>query len=116
MMNALEPGEELTTYHPRSFVDLKAFVDLVPALYHMHGNLWSFLMEKDISECILSFLQQEEFDQRLMELQKNTASETTFRKRFFHWFNAFMVMKYVHFARDKHYPNVVVDEVAQYPA
>ncbi len=49
------------------------------------------------------FLETHEFAQKLKEMRANTESDEAFRKRFFRWFNGFMAMKYIHYARDHHY-------------
>ena len=56
----------------------------------------------------------QEFDKKLLEIRGNTADIKTFTKRFFHWFNAFLLMKYAHFARDHYYENIVVEEAANW--
>jgi hypothetical protein len=40
------------------------------------------------------------------------ASREAFVKRFFRWFNAFRLMKYTHFARDRFYPDIPVTRAA----
>ncbi|HLF63983.1 MAG TPA: hypothetical protein VI603_09525 [Saprospiraceae bacterium] len=109
MTTALE-GAPLTTYNPQSFIDLKAFIDVVPELYAFKGDLQNFFIQRDISLCVMHFLQENHFDKKLAELQSNTASQRSFMKRFFHWFDAFLLMKYVHYARDGWYGNVEVGE------
>ena len=45
-------------------------------------------------------------------MKKNATSEKHFVKLFFNWFNAFRVLKYMHFARDSYYPDVVISEAS----
>jgi hypothetical protein len=44
---------------------------------------------------IRSFLNAKEWKDRITEIQKNTAGEEAFRKRFFGWFNMFRIVKYL---------------------
>jgi len=44
---------------------------------------------------IRSFLNAKEWKNRITEIQKNTAGEEAFRKRFFGWFNMFRIVKYL---------------------
>ena len=37
----------------------------------------------------------------MSEIRRNTSSEAAFRKRFFQWFDGFLAMKFVHYARDR---------------
>jgi hypothetical protein len=48
----------------------------------------------------------------MVEIFENTSTETAFRKRFFHWFDGFQAMKFVHHARDHHYGERDVSEEA----
>ena len=41
-------------------------------------------------------------------------SPEAFRTRFFRWFNAFQLMKFVHHARDHFYPDCEADEAARW--
>ncbi len=116
MTTAMESGAQLTTYNPQSFIDLKTFIEVAPDLYVFDGDLQKFLIDRNISSCVRQFLEENLFDKKLAELQSNTASQSSFMKRFFHWFDAFLLMKYVHFARERWYPNVLVDIVGHYPA
>jgi hypothetical protein len=111
MNDLLTSGERLTTYNPQSFIDLKVFVILGPLLYDAEDDIWSILRENHVSSCVIEFLRENNFDEKLKELKNNTASEKAFVKRFFRWFDAFRLMKYLHWARDRWYPNVRVDEV-----
>jgi hypothetical protein len=52
------------------------------------------------------------FENKIEEIRKNTTNYLNFEKRFFTFFNAFTVLKYVHFARDNSYPNLPVKEEA----
>ncbi len=86
-----------TTYHPDVFEVLKRFFALVPQLYN--GNLPS--LEKPLQ----AFLQ-DEIEDRLLEIKRNSSSVQAFTQRFFRWFNAFKILKFVHFARDEYYANI----------
>ena len=56
------------------------------------------------------------FEEKLREMRENTASDEAFRGRFFRWFNGFMAMKYIHFARDNLYSaRPVLDEARRLP-
>jgi hypothetical protein len=58
------------------------------------------------------FLKEQGWGGRLKEIASQTKGPEAFRKRFFRWFDAFMVMKWVHFARDHQYGAPPVEEVA----
>ncbi|HKQ40470.1 MAG TPA: hypothetical protein VJ063_20535, partial [Verrucomicrobiae bacterium] len=63
-----------------------------------------------------TFLEAQDFEGKLREIRDNSASEGAFRNRFFRWFNGFLAMKWIHFARDNSYgPRPVLDEARRLP-
>lgn len=101
MLGALHHGVEITTYSPQSFEALRDFIQIVPELYQPQKDIYIFLTSRGISGCLIAFLQKNTFQQKLEELRMHTASPGAFLKRFFHWFDAFLLMKYVHWMRDE---------------
>ncbi len=101
------------TYHPQSFVDLKVFFDQLEDFYQANKQQFPKLMEK-LPKSIFDFLIQINFQQKLQEIRSNTSNYAKFYNRFFRWFNAFMLMKYVHFARDHHYSNLKIVDAAKW--
>lgn len=105
-----EQGTYLT-YNLSSFFDLKTFFDQIPTLYKIQAEQYVAFVEK-LPPSIAAFLQQFDYVDKWREIKAHTASRKAFVTRFFKWFNAFMLMKYVHFARDQYYPNVEVGTAA----
>jgi len=106
----LENREAYNTYHPQTFKDLKALFKIVPSLFTT-----PFLEIKEkLSPCLNEFLDLQQVEQKLDEIKGNTTTAKAFTKRFYHWFNAFLLMKFAHFARDHYYENVVVGEAASW--
>lgn len=101
------------TYAPESFVDLKAFFKIIPKLQSIDNQQIESILQQ-LPASIQAFLIEVDFENNLIEIKKNTANSASFRNRFFRWFNAFMLMKYVHFTRDHYYPNVPVAEASQW--
>lgn len=94
-----EEKQELMSYNPNSFIDLKAFCKAVPGLHN----------EKNaIPKTVQAFLDTIDFEENLTNIKKNSKSQQHFVEVFFKWFNAFKVLKYMHFARDNFYPDVPV--------
>ncbi|MBI2282011.1 MAG: glycosyltransferase [Bacteroidetes bacterium] len=104
MQNYLS-GEQknYTTYAIQSFLDLKKLVENLETLY---------LKEIDLPEPVLAYLKTISFNENLQKIRQNSTSVTHFKQLFFNWFNAFKVLKFVHFARDNYYPEVSVFEAA----
>lgn len=94
-----------STYDLRSFVDVKSFLMIVDRVYD-EGNLNDLMHQKDLPVSIQSFLNDQDFPNRIPDLIQYGTKKDTFLKRFFNWFNAFRVLKFVHYSRDHFYPNV----------
>ncbi len=103
--NFIEKKEEtFKTYSFSTFEDLKVF--FTADLYENTIDLNLF------SEAIKQFLTENDFQEKLKEIKNNTTSKQQFQKRFFDWFDGFMILKFVHFARDNYYPNnFILEEV-----
>jgi hypothetical protein len=102
-------GKPFLTHAPASFVDLKVFLSQVEVLYSEGFEK----VKKDLSSAVLSFLEEEEFSDKLNEIKANTNSKDAFIKRFFVWFDAFRAMKYVHFVRDNFYADMSVENAVR---
>lgn len=89
--------QELTTYNVQAFKDLKHFVEIIPELYQSD--------EVEIPKTISAFLNEIDYSESLPKIRDNSTSVEHFVKQFFNWFNAFKVLKYIHFTRDNFYPN-----------
>ena len=94
---------EMLSYNPKSFIDLREFANVLPQL---------FLKEVKTPESVQAFLVTIDFEENLINIRKNSKSETHFTEVFFKWFNAFKVLKYMHFARDNCFPDVLISEGA----
>ena len=103
--------EVLTTYAPQSFIDLASFFKIIPSLFQEKTKPFEST-NADLSEAVQHFLILINFKDKLNEIRGNTTNLRNFKQRFFRWFNAFMVMKYLHFCRDNHYQNLSVEEAA----
>lgn len=101
------------TYHPKSFEALKAFLKLVPKFYEAPKEEVDDLISQ-LPKGVLEFLESVKFESKLAEIQSNTTNLSNFKSRFFQWFNAFQVMKFLHYLRDHYYENVEVNEAAQW--
>jgi len=109
----VQSGEALTTYAPQSFVDLQALFKITADLF----KIKSATLEEQIagfSKAVQAFLVLINFSEKLKEIQNNTTNLKSFEQRFFRWFNAFMVMKYLHFCRDNFYENEPVADAARW--
>ncbi len=97
----VEDDRTYSVYNPKSFEDLKVFFSQTTTFWNnerfeLPGSIEQFLDDKVKSE--------------IDGIRKQTTSFPSFQKRFFHWFDAFKILKYIHFARDHWYENVHLKE------
>ena len=100
--------ENLFTYNPQSFEDLRQFATLIK----VHKTAFSRQHFVSLSSILKEFLLQNDFWNKLNEVIINS-NEITFLSRFYKWFNAFKTLKFVHYARDNVYHNITVKKAAK---
>jgi glycosyltransferase involved in cell wall biosynthesis len=105
--------KSLTTYSPQTFVDLKAFTDQVEQLWLITDADLVTLLE-DLPSCIQSFLVNNRFANSLTSIKNNSATQATFTDRFYRWFDAFKLLKYVHYARDHYHANIPILKASEW--
>ena len=102
-------NKELLTYHPQVFDDLKVFFKKIPQFYSSE-NIESLI--KDFPAALSEFLISKDVEIKIIEIKDNSASLPFFIKRFYQWFNGFMILKFVHFARDNYYQQMEIGEAS----
>ncbi len=107
----LETGEALRTYDPRSFQDLRTLFRSVDELYGLQEPDFVPLVAK-LPESVRSFLATLPAWERMREIQSNVTTPEGFRIRFFRWFDAFLIMKFLHHSRDHFYPDCEIGPAA----
>ncbi|MEO1514372.1 MAG: hypothetical protein AAFV95_05145 [Bacteroidota bacterium] len=106
---ALQSVDEYQTYSLASFRELKGFFDGLPQWYEQPALC---LTSANEGTAIRQYLQRIDGPSRMEDIKRHTSSYESFRKRFFRWFDAFHIMKFVHFARDEAHPNAAVQQAA----
>jgi hypothetical protein len=94
-----EERQELLSYNPKSFIDLKSFCESIPDLYNEINS---------IPASVQAFLDKIDFEENLVNIKNNSKSQQHFVEVFFKWFNAFKVLKYMHYARDHYYRDIPI--------
>lgn len=101
-------NKEVYSYNFQSFIDLKNFVDNVPSLYDNMKNI------NALPPSISDFLNTINFTQNLQKIINNSTNKEHFVQLFFNWFNAFKVLKCVHYLRDNYYASNPIIVTANY--
>ena len=109
----LNTKKSYRTYHPELFHHLKAFRSDVPALFEAKEHQVQTLFQ-NWHPSLQAFLEEQDFHANLQEIRSHSAKQDTFENRFFRWFNAFRLMKYLHHARENGFPDVPVGEAAEW--
>lgn len=92
----------LKTYSLEAFLDLKSFFVIIDNFYLAEEKAINQYLEK-IPKSIRQFLLENNFYSKIIEINVNTSSLKNFRKRFFNWFNAFLIIKYMHYVHPAYY-------------
>ncbi len=111
MDNLLKTNNLLLTHPIIIFDQIKEFFDGLPHLWNQTPTQAATFL-KTLAPAVQDFLSSNNIHERIQDTQKHTASQAAFIKRFFNWFDGFVMMKYVHFARDVYYPDEPVLSVA----
>jgi hypothetical protein len=104
------PEKGFYTYSLTAFKYLARFFQCIPEFYITSPELVT--LGGTIPYVMIDFLSGYFFDERIMEIRNNSKGISSFEKRFYRWFNAFMVLKFVHFVRDNAHKNVRVELAA----
>jgi len=101
-----EKTESYMSYRPLSFMMLKEMVDRLPEMYENQK------FSSDLPKPLLAYLATIDGDNNLTMIIKNTSDYPSFEKRFWNWFDAFQLMKYLHFVREESSPDLPVMEAS----
>lgn len=95
--------EDLTlTYRFDAFLDLKILFDHVDSFYNVSSNRYTEILTS-LPQSIQEYLNAVSFEEKLAEINRNSATPESFRKRFFQVFDAFHVLKFLNMAHESHY-------------
>lgn len=97
------------TYNIQAFIDLKVLFTSHREFYHMSGEMLTAFPEM-LPLPLRIFMEVDELISGIASLRSNCASEVVFSQRFFHLFNAFKILKFVHFGHRGYYERQSLDE------
>ncbi len=101
----LSSNQIFSSYDPKSFIPLLNLSDLLDKYYHQNVNLFPNLLDSYNwnNHAINYFINEFMIQEKLNECRENASSFELFKKRFYQKFDAFILMKYVHYMRDNIY-------------
>ena len=98
-----EPDGIMNVYSRRSFYELKRLFDMLESFYGMEEEELLSMIQK-LDNSLVEFLMMNDFTVEVADCNRNSASTASFKKRFFHHFNAFRIIKYLNFVHPDPFP------------
>ncbi|AWW00467.1 hypothetical protein [Arcticibacterium luteifluviistationis] len=96
MLKYEEEGFKWQTYNPEAFLILKPFLERRISFYESDVDF------SGLHEGLKAYLASINAKEKIELIKENVASLDAFEKRFFQFFDAFQLMKYLHFLRDEY--------------
>lgn len=94
--------EDILTYDFNSWLTLVPLFSGVEFIFSANSNelnTWTNNLHPALKQFLLNY----DFNLKIDEIKSNTSSLESFRKRFFFWFDAFMLLKYLNFAHENYF-------------
>jgi hypothetical protein len=102
-----ENGDLTMTYNFAAFQDLKVLFDMVDTLFR--NSVGAGFMSS-LPASVQEHLRMLEFSDKLSEINRNSSSLASFRKRFFQFFDGFVILRFLNLAHQKYYPQQNLSE------
>lgn len=96
-------------YNPLAFEIVKHFIENINLLPQN-------IIPKNINSILLDFLNENNFQQALENMNQNSCNQSTFNKRFYTWFDAFRLLKFLNFAHLHYIEKIPIETAAAYIA
>lgn len=97
--------DELLTYHPDAFQVFGMLDDYLQGLYHQEDG--------SSSSSLLTYFRENGLESVVEQLRNQSKNVGDFKHRFFQWFNAFSLMKYLHHVHDGEFEKVNISVAIQ---
>ena len=97
--------ETFKTYNLNAFTDLGFLFSSLPEITHKkRTDIITYYLT--LPDTIRFFISQKRFLNKICEINNNTSTPHTFKKRFFNWFNEFRIIKFLNFVHQDFYQRV----------
>lgn len=106
------PSKDYLFYHPSVFIALRYFLLLQDHLWSSQ-ELSKLLMNipSTYRDTVRQWCETSHFEELIRKKRLMLKSEPTFRKFLHDWFDGFKTLKFIHFARDRHFPSAPLEEM-----
>jgi hypothetical protein len=105
-------SRQLKTYAPESFLLLKSFFENTGKLFRA-GQMETERILSSVAEPLKEFLIVNKAASAIDEINRNCSTAGSFNKRFYMWFNAFRVIKYLNYSQRTTFNPVPVEAAAR---
>jgi hypothetical protein len=113
MSKWMKEEDDLTlTYNFAAFQNLKCLFDQVDSFFRITAEELSVRMSS-LPDSIHQYLQSIDFKSKLSEVNQNSSSLFSFRKRFFQFFDGFVILRFLNFAHQNYYLRQDLPEAIQ---
>jgi len=106
-----EAGKTWMTYNINAFGELKILFSKTELLFACDEDQL-FKTFQDLPEGLKLFIREDEWNNKIAEIKKNTSGLQSFRKRFYNWFNMFMIVRYLNTVHLQLFQKVPANEAA----
>lgn len=96
----------MTSYNPRSFIALKEWITRIEPLL-AESDIGALAQPAD--QLLKEYLNSNNFHEAVVSIIKNSKPGIARVKKFYNWFDAFRLFKYLHYARDNGRPDLSID-------
>jgi hypothetical protein len=103
----LDSEAEFMTYNPESFRDLRELFNIVPEFFKQNQEYIKDKI-KELPVPVKEFLNENKAVYKINEINNNCNNINSFTRRFYNWFNAFTVLKFLNFCSSNYYPRISV--------
>lgn len=105
-------SEPITTYNLDSFLALIPLFSSIDKLYNSDKEGIKNQL-KLLPGFLSEYLSAINADEKIDEVKQNTTTRESFRKRFFLWFDAFQLLKYLNYINETHFNRMPVASEAK---
>jgi len=110
MTKWMNDSEDLdVTYNFSAFLDLKVLFAKVDVFFMIQTGEIEELIST-FPDSVKEYLQKINFTEKLTEINQNSSSLLSFRKRFFQFFDAFIILRFLNLAHQKYYKRQKLSE------
>lgn len=104
-----EDGDLTLTYNFAAFLDLKMLFGQVDSLFRISTEKYNELQLR-LPLPVQTYLNRLDFAAKLAEINRNSSVLSSFRKRFFQFFDAFVIMRFLNLSHPEYYPRQNLSE------